>query len=69
MYNTKKEDNTMKKIYQAPTQMVVTLQVRSHLMDLSVGGTASISTRYADDDAFVKENSTVTNKSVWDNEW
>ena len=50
--------------------MVVTLQVRSHLMDLSVGGTASISTSTTDGDAFVKgNNATITDKSLWDEEW
>ena len=60
----------MKKIYNAPSIMVVAIQVKSHLMDLSTGGTASINNeRYADGDAFVKENSSNTSKSIWDNEW
>ena len=60
----------MKKIYQAPTMMVVTLQVRSHLMDLSAGGTTSIKRGLTDTDGFVNEyNSTSTDKSLWDDEW
>ncbi|MBO7067711.1 MAG: hypothetical protein J6W52_03395 [Bacteroidaceae bacterium] len=60
----------MKKIYQAPTLMVVTLQVRSHLMDVSGGGTASINNaRVTDDDGFTKEYNSSSDNSVWDNEW
>ena len=52
----------MKKTYSAPDTVVVKIQVRSHMLNLSPGGSASISSQKADGDAFAKE-------SWWDDEY
>ena len=51
----------MKKTYSAPNTVVVKIQVRSHMLEISAGNSASISNRNADGDAFAKE-------SWWDEE-
>lgn len=49
----------MKKIYQTPALTVVKLQVVSHLMDISSGGSASINReRVTDGDGFTKGQGT-----------
>ena len=58
----------MKKTYIIPAQLIVQIDVKHHLMDLSAGNSASISSQEADGDAFVKEY-TPSDNSIWDNEW
>ncbi len=57
----------MKKTYIIPELLMVKVNVKHHLMDLSVGGTASISSEAADGDAFVKDNR--SNYNVWNDDW
>ena len=54
----------MKKIYQTPVLTVVKLQVVSHLMDVSGGGTASIKSGTTDTDGFTKEQGSWGD--IWD---
>ena len=49
------EVKTMKKIYQTPNLVTVNVKLRSHLLDLSAGGTASISSKTADGNAFGRQ--------------
>lgn len=57
----------MKKTYIIPGLLIVKVNVRQHLMDLSALGTASISEDAADGDAFVKDNR--SNFNVWNDDW
>lgn len=58
------------KTYKKPSILIVKLQSTQHLMDLSGGGTTSVSNRYADDDGFVKEDvSSSSSYNVWDDDW
>ena len=58
----------MKKTYIIPELLIVKVNVQHHLMDLSQGGTTSISKDYADGDAFVKENLR-SDYNVWNDDW
>lgn len=60
-------NKTMKKIYIIPNVMVVNIVNTHHLMQNSIKVDAK--TVNDDDGGWVKENKTVDNESIWDNEW
>ena len=59
-----------KKTYIAPARPIILVNLEHHLMDLSSQGSASISSRTADGDAFVKgDGSSRQGYNVWDDDW
>ena len=58
----------MKKIYIIPDVMVVNIGNTHHLMQnsIKVDGSTTVND---DNGGWVKENKTVDNESIWDNEW
>ena len=57
------------KTYKRPSILIVKLQSTQHLMEVSGGGTSSISSdRYTDDDGFVKSEGS-SRYNVWDDDW
>ena len=61
-------NNKMKKTYISPSFLTVTLNMRSNLLvDSGTGVTADPNSSVSSN--FVRENNTVSDVNVWDNEW
>ena len=59
----------MKKTYISPELLIVELATRNHLMEISIVSDRNATVSGNNMGLVKEENNTVTDKSVWDNEW
>ena len=59
----------LKNTYTAPESVIVELGIRNLLMNISISINDSEIVDYGDNVGLVKEETYITDKSIWDEEW
>ena len=57
----------LKNTYTAPESVIVELGIRNHLMNISINDREIVDN--GDNVGLVKEETYITDKSIWDEEW